>query len=225
MFEIIAHRGCWTKANEKNSMQAFDRTIEAGFGLETDFRDRSERLAIAHDVAEPQPIDAEFFFHRWTKNREATLAINIKADGLQQLIKEQLTRFQIEKYFVFDASIPDLLHYNKAGLRCYVRMSDIEPATQLLQMAAGVWLDQFQSCWFDALFLEKLLTQTENICIVSPELHGRSHLAFWREIKPVVSKVRNSARLGIQLCTDFSFEAREFFNEGSSDHSVSNNFT
>ncbi|SQK72416.1 Uncharacterised protein [Tatumella ptyseos] len=36
--QILSHRGLWTTAEEKNSLQAFCQSFSAGFGTETDVR-------------------------------------------------------------------------------------------------------------------------------------------------------------------------------------------
>ncbi|MDB5448782.1 MAG: hypothetical protein JWQ97_4099, partial [Phenylobacterium sp.] len=46
---IISHRGYWREPSEKNSRTAFARTLEAGFGTETDVRDLVGQLVVAHD--------------------------------------------------------------------------------------------------------------------------------------------------------------------------------
>ena len=45
-------------------------------------------------------------------------------------------------------SVPDSLHYLRAGLPVFVRLSEYEPETALLHHAAGVWLDAFEGEWW-----------------------------------------------------------------------------
>lgn len=37
--KILSHRGFWLKNSEKNKQEAFKRSFDANFGLETDIRD------------------------------------------------------------------------------------------------------------------------------------------------------------------------------------------
>jgi nucleoside-diphosphate-sugar epimerase len=47
---IISHRGFWLKDEEKNTIQAFERSFEFGFGTETDIRDYKGELVISYDM-------------------------------------------------------------------------------------------------------------------------------------------------------------------------------
>ena len=42
--KIIAHRGFWIKDSEKNTVKAFERALENGFGIETDLRDYNQKI-------------------------------------------------------------------------------------------------------------------------------------------------------------------------------------
>jgi glycerophosphoryl diester phosphodiesterase len=48
--KIIAHRGMWFNKHEQNTLVAFERALENGFGIETDFRDFNGSLVISHDL-------------------------------------------------------------------------------------------------------------------------------------------------------------------------------
>ena len=53
------------------------------------------------------------------------LAINIKADGLQELLLDILEEYQVKNYFVFDMSVPDAIGYFPLGVTVFTRESDI----------------------------------------------------------------------------------------------------
>src|SRR4051812_46923208 len=100
---IISHRGYWKTPTEKNSIQAFERSFALRFGTETDFRDCGGRLVIAHDLPSLNALSADAVFQLLANHdRRLPLAINIKADGLQGLIRQALDRNGIENYFLFD---------------------------------------------------------------------------------------------------------------------------
>ena len=83
---ILAHRGWWTKPAEKNSFEAIRRAIDAGFGIETDFRDLNGTIVISHDPPQGEVLCAESFFGLYAQiGTNGRLALNIKADGLQKL--------------------------------------------------------------------------------------------------------------------------------------------
>ena len=83
--EILAHRGYWKIESEKNTLQAFQRAFESGYGIETDVRDYMGKLVISHNVADEKcPLFEDVLkLYNKTKCKEY-LAINIKADGLQE---------------------------------------------------------------------------------------------------------------------------------------------
>lgn len=207
--EIISHRGFWTDAREKNRPEAFRRSFEHGFGVETDVRDRLGELVISHDC----PTGGEMLFQEFLAlysqyQRPGSLALNVKADGLQGEILRLLKAHEITRYFLFDCSVPDLLKTAHAGLVFYTRESELEPQPlSLYERAAGVWMDCFESDWIHASHVTEHLERGKKVCLVSPELHRRPHRAVWerwREIAP-------AAGSRLALCTDYPQEAKEFF--------------
>ncbi|MCB1167479.1 MAG: hypothetical protein KDK33_15070 [Leptospiraceae bacterium] len=209
--KILSHRGYWEQRQEKNSLEAMKRSFAAGFGVETDVRDRNGQLVISHD---PPGADA-YTFSEFLELRqsfkpsadELTLALNIKADGLQSMLKQELQRFNAGDYFFFDMSIPDTLGYAREELQFYTRQSEYEPGPALYEQAKGVWLDMFQSDWPDEALIQGHWSQGKMVCVVSPELHGRDHHAYWALLKDMGFQESDLAL----LCTDFPEEARGFF--------------
>ena len=110
-----------------------------------------------------------------SKKSNYTLALNIKSDGLAIKVKEIINTNNIKKWFVFDMSIPDMISYLKIGCPVFTRLSDIEPTPFLLNESEGVWLDAFQSDWYNEKTIIELLNIGKKVCIVSPELHGREY--------------------------------------------------
>lgn len=223
MLSIIAHRGYWKQPEEKNSLLAFRAALNGGFGIETDFRDRGGELFIAHDVNELNPIPSDEFFKLFrdflNRNQESThnyqLAINIKSDGLQDLLNSQLYKYDIQNYFIFDASIPDLMGYIKKNINTYSRISQFESENNnLLLKSQGLWLDMFDEVWYDEKYLLKLMNTNKNICIVSPELHGKPFIPTWEMIKKMLLSYPKQTSLSqLSLCTDHPSKAKEFFYE------------
>jgi hypothetical protein len=211
--KILSHRGYWKTPAEKNTREAFERSFVLGFGTETDFRDYCGELFIAHDppIAEPGVTAEQFFAMMAAADPTLPVAINIKADGLQHLLKRALEANGITDYFLFDMSIPDALQSVKVGLRIFTRQSDVEPEPQLYAQADGVWMDAFYSeSWITAEAVHRHLDAGKSVCLVSPELHGRDHRAFWDKFRS--DSLTNHPRL--MICTDIPEEAREFFTHG-----------
>jgi hypothetical protein len=207
---ILSHRGYWKRVEEKNQKSALDRAILRGYGIETDIRDYQGKLVIAHDIPNRKSLSFDVILRSYRKNNSSSLlALNIKADGLQDKLKQLLEHYDIQNYFVFDMSIPDTLVYLRKGLCVFTRQSEYEPQPSLYSEAAGVWMDMFFSEWVREKHILSHLNKGKQVALVSPELHGRPHLPFWNYLleSPVVSSPR------LMLCTDYPDSAREFFDE------------
>lgn len=209
--EYIAHRGMWFKQDERNTLPAFFRGLDAGFGLEVDIRDMNGLLVISHDVPEPgnpPPKLSDLFSYYLNHQYTSTLALNIKADGLQNLLFAQLTQFDIKNYFVFDMSMPDAVGYLKTGIKLFMRCSDLE-VYRGSPSASGIWLDELIDNWADSQSILRELSMVDKVCLVSRELHGRDKAEQWNDLKKGISAELDSGRL--MLCTDFPQEAKRFF--------------
>ena len=208
--EPISHRGFWLSAEERNTEAAFRRSLEAGFGIETDVRDRNGQAVIAHDVPDSGSMTLSDFLKLYNEYQaRPILALNVKADGLQSLMKQQLEDHGVDNYFVFDMSVPDLLGYRALGARYFARVSEYELAAIGIDRANGVWLDQFEGDWVDEAAIDRFADLGKDVCIVSPELHRRDPQAAWENYRRIAT--RPPARGRIYLCTDFPSRAREFF--------------
>ncbi len=205
---IISHRGYWIKAVEKNTGIAFKRSFEMGFGTETDIRDRNGDLVIAHDAASSESISLTTFFDYYGQH-DLLLALNIKADGLQEKLLEYIEEYRLDNYFVFDMSVPDTLLYLKKGMNVFCRQSEFEPITPLYDQCKGVWLDAFNGTWYDESVIAGHLSHNKKVAVVSDELHGREHAQQWKMLKEMECVYHES----LVLCTDVPEEATEYFKQ------------
>ena len=209
--KVLSHRGYWKKESEKNQVIAFERTFALGFGTETDFRDFNGELVISHDIANNSCLNASTFFEIYNKHDcTAPLALNIKADGLQHKLKDLLTQFQIENYFVFDMSVPDGLQYLKHNINTYTHESEYEVNPSFYKEASGIWLDEFHSHWITEDTIASHVRHGKHICIVSPDLHKRDYMTEWASYKHIEKKLGIN---NLMICTDFPETAEEFFND------------
>lgn len=207
---ILSHRGFWVDEADKNSIDAFRRSFSLGIGVETDIRDCNGSLVISHDPPSGNCITLETFLQVYIEYpSKPKLALNIKSDGLQSELKKQLTTFCVDNYFVFDMAVPDSLQYLNSGMSFYTRQSEFELIPPLYDEAQGVWLDEFNGHWLNDGLIKRHLKALKSICIVSPELHGRTYETEWvhyRELEKHIGKDK------LMLCTDFPQYAKEFFN-------------
>lgn len=203
MITIIAHRGFWKTKEEQNSQISFERAFDNGFGVETDLRDFTGEIVISHDIPNGKEIRFEEVL-KIMNGRNLPLALNIKADGLSDSILKLLNKYNHTNYFTFDMSIPEMVVQNKKGLRFFTGLSDIIKYPIMEQNAKGIWLDSFYEDWFTAKDVNNIINTDKEVCVVSPELHGRDYKLIWNRYKNID---------GIMLCTDYPMEARGFFNE------------
>lgn len=208
MIEIIAHRGYWLESAEKNTLEAFSRALRHGFGIETDFRDLNGELVISHDIPTVGALKAEALIGLYQNYPvSAPIALNIKADGLYDLVSELIRSSSFKNFFVFDMAVPDMRGYFKKQIPTFARISEHESPPAFLNVCDGIWLDAFESEWYDANLIQHLLSQELKVAIVSPELHGRPYEQLWKLIK--MNKFHRNYL--ISICTDFPMQAREYF--------------
>lgn len=203
---IISHRGLWKNTEEKNKKQAFINSFRLGYGTETDLRDIKGKIIISHDMPKGDELSFEELL-QLMDGRNLPLALNIKADGQIEAILELLAKYNHTNYFTFDMSIPDLVVQCEAGANAFSGMSDVQPLPIMLQNVCGIWLDSFNSDWYQAELVDSILTSGKKVCIVSSDLHKRDTEDQWNKIKSV--KQINSSNL--ILCTDQPIEATKFF--------------
>lgn len=206
--KIISHRGYWKTAEEKNKKAAFYRAFSSGFGVETDLRDFGEKIVISHDS--PSPFSWTFeefleFYQCFSCN--STLALNIKADGLQERVRTALTERAVTNYFIFDMSVPDALEYKNKSLKYFTRQSELEPQPALYDSATGVWMDSFYEDWINEDDILFHMNAGKEICVCSPELHHRDPANFWARLLRMESIFDSR----IMLCTDEPQKARDYF--------------
>jgi hypothetical protein len=210
--KILSHRGFWREAAEKNNLVAFAYSFSLGFGTETDVRDFGGELVISHDIPNGEEMRFQDFLELAESSQgseKLPLALNIKADGLAQKVYEELSRFPNLDAFLFDMAVPDMRAYFSIGLPVFTRMSEVEQDPVWIEQSTGVWLDLFDWEWYDSNVISRILSSGKKVCLVSPELHGRSHLPFWESI----SELRHHPQL--MICTDFPLEAKNYFSRES----------
>lgn len=207
MPDILSHRGLWTSPPDRNTVKAFRASFDSGFGVETDIRDANGQLVISHNVPQGDEPTFEHVLALQAESMGGPLAINIKADGLAARVAEALSSAGDPEAFCFDMSVPDMLGYREAGLRFFTRHSEYETHPALYADAAGVWLDCFESEWFDAEVLSRHRAAGKQVCIVSPELHGRDHVAAWAQWR----QWDTIASPDVLICTDLPLQARQVF--------------
>jgi hypothetical protein len=197
---IFAHRGDWHPDLQPNSPQSLSNAFTNGYAIETDVRDFQGKLVISHDPC----IDSSAQSFEELLGETHRIAINIKSDGLSDLIARNLDSIAASKSFIFDCSFPELLRYKRLGIPHAMRISEYEK--ELPWNPDYVWLDAFDSDWWlEDLEAHELMKKIPTV-VVSPELHKRDHHQVW-------DKIRSLRKLGIEIsiCTDFPNRLAEDF--------------
>jgi hypothetical protein len=209
--KIISHRGYWLNITEKNTPKAFKRSFQAGFGTETDLRDSLGTLVISHDMPTGSEQSVVNFLRSANEassgEKKLTLALNIKSDGLADALSAELPKYPLLDCFVFDMSVPDMRQYIHLGIPVFSRMSEVEPSPAYLDRVAGVWLDSFESDWYDIKMIKDIVAAGKRVCIVSPELHGRDFISQWQKIRYFIDSD------SVILCTDKPEDAKSYFSK------------
>ncbi len=205
---ILAHRGFWTKPEEKNTIPAFEKAFSNGYGIETDVRDYKENLVISHNVADAScPLFTDMLEVYKRVGKDVPLALNVKADGIQPLLKKYLEEYKIRNYFMFDMSVPEQVVYVKEGFNTFTRQSEFEISPSMYDKACGVWMDEFSEEWMKEDYFAGHLKENKLIGVISPEIHGNDEKRIWDMIKPFTADNR------LMLCTDIPKKAEAYFNE------------
>jgi hypothetical protein len=207
---ILSHRGYWKKENEKNTIEAFVRSADLGFGTETDIRDLNLDVIISHDMPssnETKLVSLSNCFDIF-KVDNLKLALNVKSDGLQKEVFKLIQEKKIENYFLFDMSIPDTIGYLNLGLNVFCRQSEFEKEVPFYNQIMGIWLDSFEDIWYNYETINEHILNGKFVCIVSSELHKRDHISHWELLKSW--GIHKSSQ--VILCTDLPENAKSFFN-------------
>ncbi|EKE03241.1 MAG: hypothetical protein ACD_20C00228G0007 [uncultured bacterium] len=206
--QILSHRGYWKTEEEKNTETAFRHSFQIGFGTETDVRDLKGELVISHDMPKGGEMTFEKFLQIYCEyDKTLPLAINIKADGLGAELKRLFEKYDIQNYFLFDMSVPDLICLLREELKCFTRESEYEIIPSCYEESEGVWVDCFKSDWIEEKDIKKHLDAGKKVCIVSPDLHKRDYRHVWGKYK----KFDVIKGFDLMLCTDIPEDAKKFF--------------
>lgn len=187
---VISHR--------RNTIADLKATPER-LGVEVDIRTFGEELIIHHDAAVP----GESFKHWIAAYRHATLILNVKEEGLEARLLDLMREHEIDDFFFLDQSFPFLIKTARAGeRRCAVRVSEyesVDTALSLRGMVGWVWVDCFNpGLWLSGADARRLQEAGMRLCLVSPELQGRTAL---EDIETVKAQLRAQKIVFDAVCT------------------------
>ena len=214
---IVAHRGAWLKELlVPNSQEALLAALDAGFSIETDLRDHNGTVVVSHDpTTDGSVLTLRHFLAQASTvslSRDLIFALNIKSDGLNSIMKDELRTLNGIPHFFFDMSTPELVKYTKAGLSVGLRWSEFEtlaPQLSICSEPSALWVDGFDSDWWKTSELLELGSGKRVVVLVSPELHGRDPAQAWKKF---ADEFRNNPNL--YICTDYPWDVLEMIEVG-----------
>jgi len=161
----VAHR-----RNHREELLATPRD----HGVEVDIRSQGDDLIIHHD-----PFATGERFEDWiTAYDHRLLILNTKEEGLEDRLLAIMAARGIEDFFFLDQSFPFLIRTARRGeKRCAVRVSEfesVETALRLAGMVTWIWVDCFTKLPIDGADAARLKEAGFKLCLVSPELQGRT---------------------------------------------------
>lgn len=163
--QIILHR--------RNTIETLKNT-PSRYGVEIDIRSYGNRLVLQHD-----PFQCGENFEDWLSHyNHRTLVLNVKEEGLEGQIVELMKRHQVEDYFFLDMSFPFIIRKSTNGLKNiavrYSEYESIETVVAIHCRVSWVWIDSFTCIPQVAEHYRRFQEMKLKICVVSPELLGRS---------------------------------------------------
>lgn len=204
---VLCHRGIWSSVLEQNSQNSFKLAALQGMGIELDIRDYRAELVVSHNVPlGNEPKLAEVLAELVELNYQGYLALNVKSDGLLDLIQKDKNLNQIQHFF-FDMAAPEAVQYRSRGLACATRLSEVEETRESPRVEAepGIyWLDSFFGDWWLNMEWDDFFPRGAKVFVVSPELHGRDHNPAWEKVLTWIQEGKD-----VGVCTDYPQEFLE----------------
>lgn len=151
------------------------KNIHITHGVELDLRAFGDRIVVHHD-AFSDAVD----FEDWLKcYKHSFVVLNIKEEGIENIVRELVSKYHVHDYFMLDLSFPAMIRMIRTGeKRVAIRVSHYESVDCALSLAGKidwVWLDLFHDHFpIDRSQYHLLQKARYKICLVSPELHGRN---------------------------------------------------
>ena len=157
-------------------------------GIEIDIRDNGKKLIVVHD-----PLQKGIELTKFLKYfKHAFLIANIKSERIEEEVIKVLKRYKIKNYFFLDSSFPQIINLIKKGhSKIAIRVSyyeGLETAKKLKKKVKWIWYDTFYGLPKNFKDFEKLKNYGYKICLVSPELHGKSLDANSKFLKKLKNK-------------------------------------
>lgn len=185
------------------------RKIPIKYGIEVDIRSFNKKLILNHEPFE-DGIELENWLHGFNHNY---LILNIKEEGLENRCKEIMKQFKVDKYFFLDQSMPMLIKTVLEGnQKTAIRLSTFESLDTVIKfkdLVEWIWVDFYNEYPLNKEIINILKKNNFKICLVSPELQGKS----MNEIKTAQLSVYSLKKNIDGICTKYINSWESFLEE------------
>lgn len=159
--QIIEHRVNKLDASIANNIYG---------GIEIDVRAYGNKIICSHDPF----LDGEELSKILDLYKNKKIIVNLKETGLVEFIESRYNSKNELDLIYLDTGTPEIENTN-IHKKTFLRISEFEKynETQFTKKFEWIWLDSFNTFWFDKKFFKELLTKYK-ICLVSPELQSKN---------------------------------------------------
>ena len=160
------------------------KNIDHNYGVEVDVRSINKKLILNHEPFQKAlPLDTflKKFNHKF-------LILNVKEEGIENLILNCVKKNRIKNYFLLDVTIPKIFQFikNKKKNNLCLRISKFEKLNQLNffnKKIEWIWVDTFDNkIPLNVNDLEGY-SKKFKLCLVSPELVKTNNINVTKFIK------------------------------------------
>ena len=147
------------------------KNINEDFGVEIDVRSIKKKLILNHE-----PFQNAVLLNKFLKKfNHKFLILNVKEEGIENLILNFVKKNKVKNYFLLDVTIPKIFQFikNKKKSNFCLRISKFEKLSDLNffnKNIEWIWIDTFDSKIPLNVRDLKIYSKRFKLCLVSPEL-------------------------------------------------------
>ena len=160
------------------------KNIHHNFGVEVDVRSINKKLILNH---EPflKALSLDTFLKKFNHK---FLILNVKEEGIENLILNCVKKNRIKNYFLLDVTFPKIFQFikNKKKNNFCLRISKFEKLNQLNffnKKIEWIWVDTFDNKIPLNINDLEVYSKKFKLCLVSPELVKTNNISITKFIK------------------------------------------
>jgi len=160
------------------------KNIDHNFGVEVDVRSINKKLILNHEPFQ-KAVSLDTFLKKFNHK---FLILNVKEEGIENLILNYVKKNRIKNYFLLNVKVPKIFQFikNKKKNNLCLRISKFEKLNQLNffnKKIEWIWVDTFDNKI--PLNINDLegYSKKFKLCLVSPELVKTNNIDVTKFIK------------------------------------------